>query len=175
MVILKILAYIISILLVLYGLFGKVLIGYSDFLPEASEELRRILYKILVVVWRIGFTASGVALFILVKRYSELSQIQHEILVAIVLNPLLIFIAVGVGFAVIGVLWMILMLLGGGLCIFFHEVLCPYLFEPLFNKLGWLFDKIGLTSKLEEWENKARERRIEKRLKKRQKTSYQNE
>jgi hypothetical protein len=109
-------------------------------------------------------------LFILANGFSELSQVQQQILVAIVFNPLLILCAVGLGVMVIGGLWLLLVLIGGGLGIFFFEVLCPYLFEPLFNKLQWLSDKIGLTPILDKWDDKVRKRRISKKL---QKTSYQ--
>ena len=182
MVILKILAYITSILLVLYGLFGKVL-RYEEFIPYTSEKLRKVLYAILVVFWRISFTASGIALFIIVKKFSDLSQVQFEILVAIVFNPLLILIAIGVGFVIVGGLYFLLMLLGGCLGLFFFEVLSPYIFEPLFEKLGRLSDKIGLTPKLDKlskridesltkWGNKILERRYQKKQKK---VNHQNE
>ena len=136
-VLLKIFLYAISILVILYGFFGKKSGLIECYIPEG------ILNEILSIFYRICFIVSGVAIFLLVNRYSQLSDVQIRILVGIILNPLIILFAISAGSMVAIMLIPIGIFIVGCYIILWNEIL-----EPIIENIELFSDKIGLTPKL---------------------------
>lgn len=134
----KILCYLISGLLTLYGLFG-ITPEFTDI--SNNPKLDNILHTLLVVLWRISFTAIGVALFILARYYSELSDTQMTILYIVIFHHFIIFATILAGFAVFGVLMIILTII----LLISELLLWPLIFQPMWKKIKPFADKIGLT------------------------------
>ena len=137
----KILCYLISGLLTLYGLFG--LTPEFDDISK-NPKFNNILHALLVVIWRISFTVSGVALFFLARYYSELSDTQMGILLVVTFNLIIIGIIVAIVTFVVycfACLWF-------AFDLFLVDLLWPLIFEPIWEKIGGIADKIGLTPKL---------------------------
>ena len=136
-VLLKIFLYAISILVILYGFFGKKSGLIECYIPEG------ILNEILSIFYRICFIVSGVAIFLLVNKYSHLSDVQIRILVGVIFNPLIILCAISAGSMVA------IMLIPIGIFIVgCHIFLWEGILWPTIENIEWFSEKIGLTPKL---------------------------
>ena len=142
----KILCYLFSGLLTLYGLFG-ITPGFDDI--SKNQKFNKILHYLLVVLWRISFTASGVALFLLARNYSGLSDKQMIILLIVTFHLIIMIITIAfiglLGFCAFGVLVIMLRFILG----ISELLLWPIIFKPIWKKIKPFANKIGLTPILE--------------------------
>ena len=140
-ILLKIFLYAISILVILYGFFGNKSGIVEYYIPDG------ILNKILSVFYRICFIVIGVAIFLLVNRYSQLSDVQIWIHVGVIFSPLIIVIilsAIDLGSKVaLFLLIPIGIIIVGCLILIWNEILWP-----IIENIELFSDKIGLTPKL---------------------------
>lgn len=137
-ILLKIFLYAISILVILYGFFGNKSGIIEYYIPDG------ILNKILSIFYRIYFIVSGVAIFLLVNKYSQVSDVQILILVAAIFSPLIILFAIDFGSKVALLLLIpIGIIIVGCLIFIWNEILWP-----IIENIELFSDKIGLTPKL---------------------------
>ena len=138
----KILCYLISGLFALYGLFGITpeFTGISE-----NPKFDNILHALLVVLWRISFTAVGVALYLLARYYSELSDTQKIILFIVTFHHIIMIFTFGiikfVGIVTYGGLLKIL----GFIFLIAELWLWDLIFKPIWKKTKPFANKIGLT------------------------------
>jgi hypothetical protein len=134
----KILCYLFSGLLTLYGLFG-ITPGFDDI--SKNQKFNKILHSLLVVLWRISFTISGVALFLLARYYAELSDTQMHILLTAILNHIILFVIILLGWFVLETIKLIIFF-----TLLISEILLwGLIFEPIWKKIKPFTNRIGLT------------------------------
>ena len=144
-VLLKILLYVIGIVVILHGFFGNNSGLIEDLIEEYIPD--GILYKVLTVLHRICFVVSGIAIFLLVNRYSQLSNVQIWILIGIIFNPLILLLIVVIGGSIGYAGVCVLQLIWIAIKALFMALWCEII-EPIFYNIKCLFDKIGITPKL---------------------------